>query len=73
MVNGKSTIQDPQTGRPIYVGEGLIPQIESFASKFVYNDKPTLQTFNYMMNTMNEKAQSDTGNHYVVVCNNKLW
>jgi hypothetical protein len=24
-VNGKATIHDPDTGRPIYIGEGLIP------------------------------------------------
>ena len=72
-VNGKATIQDPDTGRPIYIGEGLIPQIEAFASKFVYNNKPTLQIFNHMMNTMAEKAQSDTGNHFCVLCNAKLW
>lgn len=71
--NGKATIQDPDTGRPIYIGEGLIPQIEAYASKFVYNDKPTLQIFNHIMNTMSEKAQSDTGNHFVIMCNSKLW
>lgn len=72
-INGKATIQDPDTGRPIYIGEGLIPQIEAFASKFVYNDKPTLQIFNHIMNTMSEKAQSDTGNHFCILCNAKLW
>ena len=29
MVNGKPTITDPDTGRPIYIGEGFIPQIEA--------------------------------------------
>jgi len=27
-VNGKATISEPETGRPIYIGEGLIPQIK---------------------------------------------
>lgn len=25
------------------------------------------------MNTMAEKAQSDTGNHFLIICNSKLW
>ena len=25
------------------------------------------------MNTMSEKAQSDTGNHFCILCNAKLW
>lgn len=24
-VNGKATIQDPDTNRPIYIGDGLVP------------------------------------------------
>jgi len=34
--NGKATISDPDTGRPIYIGDGIIPQVERFASKYVY-------------------------------------
>ena len=43
-VNGKSTIVDRATGRPIYVGEGLIPQVERFASKYSAN-RITINTF----------------------------
>ena len=43
--DGKATIHDPDTNRPIYIGEGLIPQIEAAANKFFYNDKPYLQLF----------------------------
>lgn len=64
---------DPDTNRPIYIGEGLIPQVEAFASKFIYNNKPTLQLFNHIMNTMSEKAQKDTGNHFVIISNAKFW
>ena len=47
--NGKATIVDPDTGRPIYIGDGLIPQVERFASKYVYNNKPTVDIFNTIM------------------------
>lgn len=50
------------TNRPIYIGEGLIPQIEAAANKFVYNDKPSILLFNRILDCMTEKAQDDTGN-----------
>ena len=52
MVNGKATIAEPDTQRPIYIGEGAIPQIEAAANKYVYNDKPTLPLFNMIMADM---------------------
>ena len=57
----------------IYIGDGLIPQVERFASKYVYNNKPTPEIFNTIMQTMNEKAEKATGNKYLFVCNEKLW
>lgn len=72
-INGRPTIQEPDTNRPIYIGEGLIPQIESAANKFVYNNKPTIALFNMIMNNMSEKAQDDTGNKFTFVVNRKLW
>jgi hypothetical protein len=60
--NGKATVCDPDTGRPVYIGDGLIPQVERFASKYVYNNKPTAEVFNTIMQTMNEKAEKPTGN-----------
>ena len=65
-VNGKATIVDPDTGRPIYIGDGLIPQVERFASKYVYNNKPTVDIFNTIMQTMNEKAEKPTGNKLTI-------
>lgn len=61
------------TGRPIYIGEGALPQIEAGANKYVYNNKPTLPLFNMIMNDMADKSQQDTGNSYVFVVNRKLW
>lgn len=72
-VNGKATISDPDTGRPIYIGEGFIPQIEAAASKWVYVNKPNLPLFQMIMSAMADKAQSDTGNHFVFMVNRKLW
>lgn len=71
-VNGKATISDPDTGRPILIGDGLIPQIERFASKYIYN-KLTVEAFITAIRTMNERAENPTGNKYVVVVNEALW
>ena len=72
-VNGKATISEPETGRPIYIGEGLIPQIEAAANKYVYTNKPNLQLFNMIMSDMADKAQNDTGNKLVFIVNRKMW
>ena len=72
-VNGKATISEPETGRPIYIGEGLIPQIEAAANKYCYSNKPNLQLFNMIMSDMADKAQSDTGNKFIFIVNRKMW
>lgn len=71
-VNGKPTISDPDTGRPIYIGDGIIPQVERFASKYAFN-KLTIEVFNVVIATMNEKAQNPTGNKYMFICNERMW
>lgn len=54
------------TGRPIYIGEGFIPQIEAAANKYVYgNSRPSLPLFQKIMSDMADKAQSDTGNKLI--------
>lgn len=68
MINGRATISDPDTGRPIYIGEGFIPQVEAAANKYFYTNKPNLSIFNTIMNDMADKAQSDTGNKWVKIC-----
>jgi len=70
--NGKPTIVDPDTNRPIYIGEGLIPQVEKYASKYAYN-KLTLEVFHTALAALNQKADNPTGNHYLFICNEKLW
>ena len=64
--NGKPTISDPDTGRPIYIGDGIIPQVERFASKYVYN-KLTVNAFTTAISMMNEKSENPTGNKYVFI------
>ena len=36
--------------------------MERFASKYVYNERPTVEIFHTIMQTMNEKADKPTGN-----------
>jgi len=70
--NGKPTIVEPDTGRPIYISDGVIPQCEAFCSKYAYN-KLSIITLQTVISMLNEKANEDTGNHYVFLCNNKFW
>ena len=69
---GKPTIVDPDTGRGITIGDGLVPQIERFASKYAYS-RMTLELFNTIIRTMNEKANKVTGNKYHFCVNEKAW
>jgi hypothetical protein len=71
-VNGKTTISDPDTGRPIYIGDGIIPQVERFASKYAFN-KLTMEVFRTVIAMLGEKAQSPTGNTYMFICNERFW
>ena len=63
-VDGKATTSDRGTGRPIPIGDGMIPQIERFASKYAAN-RVTINTFHTIISTMVEKAKKPTGNHFV--------
>lgn len=70
--NGKPTIMDPDLGRPIYIGDGIIPQIEKFASKYAFG-KLTVDVFQTVLSMLNEKAEKPTGNKYMFICNEKMW
>ena len=70
--NGRVTISDPDTNRPIYIGDGAIPQIERFADKYGYNNL-TVDVLQTVLSMMNGKSESPTGNHYVFLCNDKFW
>ena len=68
----KPTIVDPDTNRPVYISDGLIPQVEAFASKYAYN-KLTINVLKTAMMALNEKAKKPTGNHYMFICSEKFW
>lgn len=70
---GITTLQDPDTQTPIYVGQGLIPQIEQAASKFTYSGRPSVLIFQKMMSSLIEHCDDETGNKWVFIVNRKLW
>jgi hypothetical protein len=70
--DGKSTLADKATGRPIVIGDGAIPQIERFASKAAPN-RVTINTFHQVISAMVEKAEQPQGNHFVFVVNEKFF
>ena len=69
--NGKSTVLT-EDGRPLIAGDGVIPQIERFASKFKYA-KMNVNVINTVMDQMNQKAANSVGNHYTFIVNDRLW
>ena len=69
--NGKSTVLT-EDGRPLIAGDGLIPQLERFASKCQYA-KMNVNVINKVMDQMNQKAANATGNHYTFIVNDRLW
>lgn len=69
--NGKSTVLT-EDNRPLIAGDGLVPQIERFASKFKYA-KLNVNVINTIMDQMNQKAAQATGNQYTFIVNDRLW
>lgn len=70
--NGKPTLFEPETGRPIVTGDGIIPQIERFANKFVFA-KLNTQLFQKALMAMVSKSERAQGNHYQFVCNTAMY
>lgn len=70
--NGKPKIYDPETGQPIISGDGIIPQIERFAGKMVFN-RLTPRIMNKAIIEMTQKSDSPVGNKYVFICNSAMW
>ncbi len=71
-VDGKANIADRYTNRAVPIGEGLIPQVERFASKYSANNI-TINTFQTVITQMARKAESATGNHFLFVVNLPAW
>ena len=70
-INGKATITDRQ-GRPVMAGDGALPQINRYASKFNYS-KLTVSLFNEMVLALSQKCRQVTGNTFVFIVNIPLW
>lgn len=68
----KPTIVDPSTNRPIYISDGLIPQVEAYASKYAFN-KFTISTLETAISTLSEKAEKPIGNKYMFITNERGW
>lgn len=58
--NGKATVTDRQ-GRPVMAGDGVLPQIYRYASKFNYS-KLTVSLFNEMILALAQKCAKVQGN-----------
>lgn len=73
-INGKSTISDPDTGRPIYISDGIIPQASRFANKYVVAvNQINVGLFNRVLADMASRADEPTGNDFVFICNERFW
>lgn len=70
--NGKATIQDPDTGRPLYIGDGILPQIEKYASKYAYN-RLNMSVLETAINMLSQKAAQPTGNNFMFIVNERMW
>lgn len=70
--NGKSTIHDPHTGRPLIAGDGCLPQINRFAGMYSYA-KMSISVFNKAILAMTQKSERPQGNEYMFICNERLY
>lgn len=70
--SGKPKHYDPETGRPIIASDGIIAQIERFATKFVFS-KLNVGFFNKALNVMIQKSEKAVGNKYMFLCNTLMW
>lgn len=69
--NFKPTAFDPETGRPVVSSDGIISQIERFATKFVF-EQLNVEYFKKIIMTMVAKCENPSGNTFVMVCNTPL-
>lgn len=69
---GNPKIYEPETNRPIITSEGAIPQIERFATKFIFS-KLTVAWLKKALNALVLKSDKKLGNHYVMITNSLLW
>ena len=70
--NGKCSVMDPNTNRPLIAGDGAIPQINRFAGKYNYS-KFSISVLNRAISSLVEKAKKPTGNTFAFICNEPLY
>lgn len=70
--NGNATIFDPETNRPIITSEGVIPQIERFATKFIFT-RLTVAWLQKALNALVLKSDKKLGNKYAMICNSLIF
>ena len=70
--DGQPTIYDNETGRPIITSEGIIPQVERFATKFVFS-RLTVAWLQKALNALVLKSEKKLGNKYAMICNTLMW
>lgn len=70
-VSGKAKVTD-EIGREIITGDGLIPQIERFATKFVFN-KLNVGFFEKAMQTLIMKSEKPQGATFTLICNSAFY
>lgn len=56
----------------IIASDGIVAQIERFATKFVFS-KLNVGFFNKALNVMVQKSEKPTGNKYMCLCNTLFW
>lgn len=59
-------------GRPVITTDGVIPQVEQFATKFVFN-KLNVGFFEKALQAMVSKSEKPQGNQYVILCNTAFY
>ena len=70
--SGKPTIYDSETGRPIVSSDGIISQVERFATKMLFT-RLNARYLNKALQIMVSKSEKPTGNHFVMLCNTSAW
>ena len=69
--SGKPKIYD-EDGRPIVSADGIIAQIERFATKFVFS-KLNIGYFEKALQAMVAKSEKPQGNQYMLLCNTAFY
>ena len=64
-------LDQDEMGADIPMSDGVIPQIERYCDKFLYNSLSS-NVFDDVIGAMVEKSHKPTGNIYAAVCNERI-